>query len=82
MKEILTGVITVYQNTLVPHQGWPGLWYPTGVCRFQPTCSEYVKQSVERHGVIKGLFLGMARVSRCHPWAVSGIDQVLDKQTN
>ncbi|OGB73601.1 hypothetical protein A3K24_02010 [candidate division Kazan bacterium RIFCSPHIGHO2_01_FULL_44_14] len=82
MKTLLIKAITLYQNTLVPHQGWPGLWHPTGVCRLQPTCSEYVKQSIEQHGVIRGVFLGMARVSRCHPWAAPGIDLVLNKQTN
>lgn len=44
------------------------------VCRFEPTCSKYTYQAVEKYGVIKGLFLGIKRIGRCHPWNKGGFD--------
>ena len=43
-------------------------------CRFYPSCSEYAMQAVEKHGVIKGIFKGMLRVLRCHPFSRGGTD--------
>ncbi|OGK40547.1 membrane protein insertion efficiency factor YidD [Candidatus Roizmanbacteria bacterium RIFCSPHIGHO2_12_FULL_44_10] len=43
-------------------------------CRFRPTCSQYTYQAVEKYGVIKGLYLGMRRILRCHPWSRGGYD--------
>jgi putative membrane protein insertion efficiency factor len=37
-------------------------------CRFSPTCSHYTLTAIEKHGAVKGLFLGLARITRCHPW--------------
>lgn len=45
-------------------------------CRFHPTCSEYMRQAVERRGLIKGLYLGVRRILRCHPWHPGGFDPV------
>lgn len=45
-------------------------------CRFVPSCSEYTYQAVEKYGVLKGLWLGLKRVSKCHPWGGKGIDLV------
>jgi len=45
-------------------------------CRFTPTCSEYTKQAILKHGIIKGTFLGIKRISKCHPWGKSGYDPV------
>tara|TARA_B100000579_G_C22037021_1_gene490892 strand:- start:200 stop:415 length:216 start_codon:yes stop_codon:yes gene_type:complete len=45
-------------------------------CRFTPTCSEYTKQAILKHGIIKGAFLGIKRISKCHPWGKSGYDPV------
>jgi len=45
-------------------------------CRFIPTCSEYTYQAVEKYGVVKGLFLGIKRISRCHPWGGGGVDLI------
>ena len=45
-------------------------------CRFIPTCSQYTYLAVEKYGVVKGLWLGIKRISRCHPWSKSGIDLI------
>ena len=45
-------------------------------CRFVPTCSEYAMEAVERHGVLRGSWLAVARLLRCHPFARAGYDPV------
>jgi putative membrane protein insertion efficiency factor len=45
-------------------------------CRYQPTCSHYAIQAIEKHGIIKGFILAVKRISRCHPWGGSGHDPV------
>lgn len=45
-------------------------------CRFQPTCSAYSLEALERHGAIKGAWLTLRRIGRCHPWGGSGYDPV------
>jgi uncharacterized protein len=45
-------------------------------CRFVPSCSEYAVESLQRHGVVKGLWLAVRRVGRCHPWHPGGYDPV------
>ncbi len=45
-------------------------------CRFYPTCSEYMRQAVERHGVPRGLWMGLKRLGRCHPFHSGGFDPV------
>lgn len=47
-------------------------------CRFQPSCSAYALEALDRHGAIKGSWLALRRISRCHPWGGSGIDNVPD----
>jgi len=43
-------------------------------CRFQPTCSEYFRQAVEKHGALRGTCRGIGRICRCHPWSRGGWD--------
>ena len=45
-------------------------------CRFHPTCSEYMKDAIEKHGVWKGIGMGLRRLSRCHPFHQGGFDPV------
>jgi putative membrane protein insertion efficiency factor len=43
-------------------------------CRFQPTCSQYFIEAVQKYGVIRGSWKGLCRIGRCHPWGGSGYD--------
>ena len=61
-------VIRTYQLLLSPFAG--------GACRFEPSCSVYAMQAVETHGALRGLWLAVRRVSRCHPLAQPGLDPV------
>ena len=45
-------------------------------CRFYPSCSEYALQAIERHGILKGIYLSVRRLLRCHPFHPGGIDLV------
>lgn len=45
-------------------------------CRFTPTCSQYAIEALRKHGAIKGLYLAIRRILRCHPWGGSGYDPV------
>jgi putative membrane protein insertion efficiency factor len=45
-------------------------------CRFYPTCSDYMREAIEKHGVVKGVGLGLRRLSRCHPFHEGGFDPV------
>lgn len=68
MKSILTGVIRIYQKVISP------ILPPS--CRFQPTCSEYAIQAVNKYGVIKGSFKAAYRILRCNPFNKGGYDPV------
>lgn len=58
--------IRLYQKILSPDHGLIKNFFPYGVCRFNPTCSEYTYQKIAEYGVIKGCYLGLKRLLKCH----------------
>lgn len=46
-------------------------------CRFHPTCSEYMRQAVEEHGAARGVWMGICRLAKCHPFHAGGVDPVV-----
>lgn len=74
MRRALVVIIRVYQVTLSPVLTF--LCGPFGGCRFTPTCSRYAMQAIERHGCLRGGWLALKRIGRCHPWGGQGNDPV------
>jgi uncharacterized protein len=77
-SRILTAIIRVmirfYQRILNPMLKFTA--GPAAGCRFSPSCSNYFLQAVETHGPLRGSWLGICRIFRCHPWGGSGYDPV------
>lgn len=70
MKKVVLGLIRLYQKADIFHLPVFRMFFMSdNVCRFTPTCSEYTYQAVEKYGVGKGLWFGLKRISRCHPWS-------------
>ena len=69
---VLIGLVKVYQYTLSPWMGRS--------CRYQPTCSNYMIDAIKEWGPIKGSWLGIKRIGRCHPWGGEGLDPVPKKE--
>jgi putative membrane protein insertion efficiency factor len=65
-------LIKVYQTLISP--------LTPATCRFQPTCSNYSKEALQKHGLLKGGKLALKRIFSCHPWGRSGYDPVPDKE--
>jgi hypothetical protein len=68
VRKIFIFPIRVYQICISP-------FYPAR-CRFYPSCSEYTALAIEKHGVIRGIWLGIKRICRCNPWCQGGFDPV------
>ena len=68
MRKLLTFIIKLYKRVVSP------LLLPA--CRFLPTCSEYAIEAIEKYGALKGSYLALRRVLRCHPLCESGFDPV------
>lgn len=65
---ITIGLIRVYQRLISPIM--------PQACRFYPSCSEYMRQAILKHGILPGVWMGIKRIARCHPWNVGGQDPV------
>lgn len=75
VKKIILNCIRFYQKTRFFHGTIARQFFLTDkVCRFTPTCSQYTYEAIEKYGVVKGIFKGLARVVRCHPWSAGGAD--------
>lgn len=72
LAQPLLGLVWVYRHAVSPLLGVN--------CRFVPTCSEYAAQALEEYGGVKGGWLAVKRISRCHPWGGSGYDPLPERQ--
>lgn len=72
MRTALILLVRAYQVALSP--------LFSGCCRFEPSCSNYMIEALQTHGVAKGLYLGIKRLLRCHPFGKSGYDPVPPKE--
>lgn len=68
MKSVLLALIRGYQYLLRPLLG--------SNCRFYPSCSDYAREAIARHGAVRGAWLAIKRVGRCHPYHPGGFDPV------
>lgn len=68
MKRIVIAIILFYQRYISAGLG--------SNCRFEPTCSQYTLEAVDRYGALKGLWMGARRIARCHPFNPGGYDPV------
>ena len=68
MKYAVLGLLELYKAVISP--------FLPSACRFEPTCSEYTRQAVEKYGAIKGSWFGLKRILRCQPFSKGGFDPV------
>jgi len=68
MTRVLVALVAAYRYAVSPMLGRH--------CRFHPSCSEYAQEAVERHGAVRGAWLAVKRLGRCHPWHPGGYDPV------
>jgi putative membrane protein insertion efficiency factor len=68
MRQLVIGILRIYKRWISP-------MLPSA-CRYHPTCSEYMIEAVEKHGVLRGLWMGLKRLGRCHPFHEGGFDPV------
>lgn len=67
-KKLLKGLVRFYQLAVSPHL--------PAMCRHTPTCSSYAIDAIETYGILKGTYLTLRRIARCHPWGRGGYDPV------
>jgi len=68
MRKLIVAILRFYKLMVSP--------FLPSACRYYPSCSEYMRQAVEKHGVARGLWMGMKRLARCHPFHAGGLDPV------
>lgn len=66
--------IRIYRCTISPAKTF--IFGPLGQCRFNPSCSAYALEAIAQHGALKGAWLALRRLGRCHPWGACGEDPV------
>ncbi len=71
---ILIACVRVYRYAISPAKTF--LFGSFGQCRFTPTCSAYAQEAISRHGALRGMWLALKRLGRCHPWGGCGEDPV------
>lgn len=69
MQRLILAPLVLYKRLISP--------FLPSACRFHPTCSEYMMQAVRKHGAARGVWMGLRRLSRCHPLNPGGLDPVL-----
>lgn len=69
IKKLLINLIKFYKKFISPFLEYLGIH-----CKYEPSCSEYTKQAIEKYGAIKGVFLGIKRILRCNPFSKGGYD--------
>lgn len=72
MRQLIIACVRCYQYCLSP--------YMMAHCRFHPSCSGYAVEALQIHGLFKGLWLTLRRISSCHPWHAGGYDPVPEKR--
>lgn len=68
LGRVLLALIAVYRKVVSPLLG--------PHCRFAPSCSEYAAEAIRGHGALRGGWMAVKRVGRCHPWSAGGVDHV------
>ena len=69
IKKLLINLIKFYKKFISPYLSNLGIH-----CKYEPTCSEYTRQAIEKYGVLKGSFLGFKRILKCNPFSKGGYD--------
>jgi len=72
--KIILLIIKTYQLTISPDHGFLRVLFPGLGCRFYPSCSQYTYQTISNFGLILGIFYGIKRLIKCHPWSLGGYD--------
>lgn len=73
---LVISLIRFYQKTISPDHGIGKLFYPTGCCRYRPTCSDYAIDAISKYGIIKSMPKITSRLFRCNPWSKGGYDPI------
>ncbi|MDP2642529.1 MAG: membrane protein insertion efficiency factor YidD [Candidatus Peregrinibacteria bacterium] len=68
--------VGLYQKTLSPDHGLLKVFFPQGYCKFKPSCSEYSRVALKKHGLVLGSLKTVWRILRCNPWSKGGVDEV------
>ena len=68
MRKLIVAILRLYKLALSP-------MLPSA-CRYYPSCSDYMRQAVEKYGPVRGVWMGIKRIARCHPFHQGGLDPV------